>query len=427
MAYQSGFGNHFETESIKGTLPKGMNSPQKPEHGLYAEQLSGTAFTAPRAKNQRSWLYRIHPAVVQGEFIETGHSTWISSEKFGKVIRTPAPLRFNEFPFPTAPKDFWDSLYTYVLNGSPESKTGCAIHLYACNQSMKNRFAYNADAEMMIVPQLGAIKVKTELGVLELEPNWIGVIPRGVKFTVELTDTQARGYVCENFGLPFALPDLGPIGANGLANARDFETPVAAFEDQTGSFELFTRYQGSNWRAELKHSPLDVVAWHGNYAPYRYDLRKYNTIGSISFDHPDPSIFTVMTSPSLLHGTANIDFVIFTERWMVSENTFRPPYYHRNVMNEFMGLVHGKYDAKPDGFVPGGASVHNCMTGHGPDKDAFEKATAGALKPEKYSNTLAFMWESVYPFLPTEQVIRSSWNQKNYSDCWQNLPKLFRP
>jgi homogentisate 1,2-dioxygenase len=428
ISYAHGFCNHFETEAKAGALPKGQNSPQKPAFGLYAEQLSGAPFTAPRHRNLKSWLYKIRPSVMQGAFEEVGHATWISDATRGKVVKTPQALRFK--PYPEAndsdPKDFMESLYTYAINGSPYNGTGCAIHLYAFNQSMKNRFMYNADAEMMIVPESGEMIVHTELGALELSPLYIGVIPRGVKFKVELKSKHARGYVCENFGAAFQLPELGPIGSNGLANPRDFETTTARFENVDGSFELFARYQGSLWRAPITHSPLDVVAWHGNYAPYRYDLRKFNTMNTVSFDHPDPSIFTVLTSASAVPGTANIDFVIFPPRWMVAENTFRPPYYHRNIMNEFMGLITGQYDAKAEGFKPAGASIHNCFTGHGPDVDGFQKASSAELKPHKYDATMAFMWESNQAFWPTEQVLRSDLNDPAYYECWQGLPKQFK-
>ena len=431
--YQPGFGNHFETEARAGALPHGQNSPQKPAFGLYAEQLSGSPFTAPRHRNLKTWTYRIRPSVIQGKFEEVGHATWISETSRGKVVKTPQALRFH--PFPEAndqdPKDFIDSLFTYALNGSVEHGSGCAVHLYACNQSMKDRFFYHADGEMMIVPESGELLIHTELGRMELSPHFIGVIPRGVKFQVELKSKKTRGYVCENFGSPFQLPELGPIGANGLANSRDFEVVTAGFENRdapTGKhFELTTRYQGSLWRATIDHSPLDVVAWHGNYAPYRYDLRKFNTINSVSYDHPDPSIFTVLTSASAVPGTANIDFVIFPPRWMVAEHSFRPPYYHRNIMNELMGLITGQYDAKEEGFKPAGVSIHNAMTGHGPDADGFEKASAAELKPHRYENTMAFMWESCFAFWPTEQALKTpGLNDENYDQCWQSLKKHYK-
>jgi homogentisate 1,2-dioxygenase len=429
MIYQHGFGNHFESEARSGTLPHGRNSPQKVEGGLFAEQINGAPVTAPRHRNLKTWLYKISPSVIQGRFTETGHPTWISDSGRGRFVRTPEALRFHPYPEATRDTDFLDSIFTYAINGNLFTNTGLAIHLFSFNRGMGDRYLYNADAEMMIVLESGGIEIFTELGKLELSPLHIGVIPRGVKFKIEpLPGTRSvRGYLCENFGLPLQLPELGLIGANGLANPRDFEVPVAAFEDRKGSMELYARYQGSLWRAPLDHSPLDTVAWHGNYVPYRYDLRKFNTINTVSYDHPDPSIFTVLTSPSAIPGTANVDFVIFPPRWMVAENTFRPPYYHRNFMNEFMGLIEGSYDAKESGFRPAGASLHNCFTGHGPDAEGFIKASASRLEPVRYENTMAFMWESQYPFWPAEQALkREGLLDTDYTDCWQSLPRDFR-
>lgn len=430
MRYQNGFGNHFESEAIVGALPHGQNSPQKVSSGLYAEQLNGSSFTTPRHRNLKTWLYKIHPSVKQSPFKEVGHATWISNDSQGKWVKTPQALRFHPYPVASSQKlNFMQSFFTYARNGNPSLNTGSAIHLYAFNEGMNQKFMYNADAEMMIVPESGELIVYTEMGILELSPLFIGVIPRGVKFKVELNEgsKNARGYVCENFGLPYQLPELGPIGANGLANSRDFEAPVAHFEDLSGKFELYSRYQGSLWMATLDHSPLDVVAWHGNYTPYRYDLRKFNTVGSISYDHPDPSIFTVLTAPTTIPGVANLDFVIFPPRWMVAEKTFRPPYYHRNVMNEFMGLIIGQYDAKEEGFKPGGASIHNAFTGHGPDAEAYHKASSSDLKPMKLEGTMAFMWETQYPFIPSEQALKmAGLCDQEYSNCWATLPKQFK-
>ncbi len=424
--YQSGFGNEHATEALAGALPIGQNSPQRAPYGLYAEQLSGTAFTAPRHANRRSWLYRIRPAAMHRSFAAWPHPHF--HNRFDEVATPPNQLRWSPFPLPQAPADFVEGLYTVAGNGGAAMQAGCGLHVYACNRSMQERFFYDADAELVIVPQQGRLKICTELGVLEVEPQQVALIPRGVRFRVELPDGTARGYVCENFGALLRLPDLGPIGSNCLANPRDFEAPCAAYEDVEGEFELIAKFQGQLWRARIEHSPLDVVAWHGNYAPYRYDLRRFNTIGSISYDHPDPSIFTVLTSPSDTPGTANVDFVIFPPRWLVAENTFRPPWFHRNVMSEFMGLVHGEYDAKAGGFAPGGASLHNCMSGHGPDAASFEKASAiDTSQPQHVTNTMAFMFESRYVFHPTRQALESPQLQGDYQDCWAGLKKHFDP
>ena len=425
-SYQSGFANEFASEALAGVLPVGRNSPQKVPYGLYAEQLSGTAFTAPRHVNRRSWLYRLRPSAVHKPFEPLAHATF--HNRFDEAPATPNQLRWDPRALPVEPTDFVDGLYTMAGNGGAAAQHGVGIHVYGANRSMENRFFYDADGELLIVPQQGRLRIATEFGVLELEPQEIALIPRGVRFRVELVDGVARGYVCENFGTMLRLPDLGPIGSNGLANARDFLTPVAAYEDREGDFELVAKFQGGLWRADIGHSPLDVVGWHGNYAPCKYDLRRFNTIGSISYDHPDPSIFTVLTSPSDTPGTANLDFVIFPPRWLVAENTFRPPWFHRNIASEFMGLVHGVYDAKAGGFSPGGASLHNSMSGHGPDAASFEKATrADVSKPDHIVDTMAFMFETRAVIRPTAQALAASELQAHYYECWQGLKKTFDP
>jgi len=425
LTYQSGFGNEFATEALPGALPVGQNSPQRAPYGLYAEQISGTAFTAPRAANRRSWMYRIRPGALHAPFERIDDGRIVS--RFDDLEVSPNQMRWDPLPVPSAPTDFIAGLVTMAGNGSVAAMTGMAIHLYAANRSME-RFFYDADGELLIVPQQGALRLATELGRLDVAPGTIAVIPRGIRFRVELPDGPARGYVCENFGAHFRLPDLGPIGSNGLANPRDFETPHAWYEDREGSFELVAKFQGHLWRAAIGHSPLDVVAWHGNHVPYRYDLARFNTIGSISFDHPDPSIFLVLQAPSDTPGVDLIDFVIFPPRILAMEHTFRPPWFHRNVASEFMGLVHGVYDAKAEGFVPGGASLHNCMSGHGPDADTFAKASSADLsQPTRVRDTLAFMFESSLVIRPTRHALESAELQPDYWRCWQGLRRHFDP
>jgi homogentisate 1,2-dioxygenase len=430
LKYQSGFGNEFATEALPGALPVGQNSPQRAPYGLYAEQLSGTAFTAPRGANRRSWTYRIRPAVMHLPFCKIGNGRIESS--FGDVPTPPNQLRWDPLPIPTRPTDFVDGLVTMAGNGDPAAMSGCGIHVYAANQSMRDRFFYDADGELLIVPQQGRLRLATEFGRIDVEPQEIVVVPRGVRFCVELADANlanpARGYVCENFGAPFRLPDLGVIGSNGLANSRDFLTPHAAFEDREGKFELVAKFMGNLWSAEIGHSPLDVVAWHGNYAPYKYDLRRFNAIGSISYDHPDPSIFLVLQSQSDTPGVDTIDFAIFPPRILAMEHTFRPPWFHRNVASEFMGLIHGVYDAKAEGFMPGGASLHNCMTGHGPDAETFAAAsTADLSQPTRIKDTMAFMFETRAVIRPTRVALESAQLQAEYFRCWQGLKKHFDP
>jgi homogentisate 1,2-dioxygenase len=423
--YLSGFGNEFSTEAQPGALPQGQNSPQHAPLGLYTEQISGTAFTAPRALNRRTWSYRIRPSVMHRPYAEFTEKTQFRSAPFREAPMPPNQMRWNPLPVPEEKRDFVEGIVSLGGNGDPAMQDGVGIHLYAANSSMQDRFFYNADGEMLILPQQGRLRLRTELGVLEAAPGELAVIPRGIKFRAELQDGTARGYICENYGQSFRLPELGPIGANGLANSRDFLTPAAAFEDREGKFEVIAKFLGRLWRAEFDHSPLDVVAWHGNYAPYKYDMARFQCINTVSFDHPDPSIFTVLTAPSGLAGTANVDFVIFPPRWMVAERTFRPPWFHRNMMNEFMGLILGQYDAKAEGFLPGGASLHNCMSGHGPDAETFERASSANLKPHYIDGTLAFMFETRLPVQLTRFALESKILQHEYFECWQSLKKNF--
>jgi homogentisate 1,2-dioxygenase len=427
--YMSGFGNEFATETLPGALPQGRNSPQRCPYGLYAEQFSGTAFTAPRSANRRSWLYRIRPAVTHQPFERFKHRLF--DEGPSAESTPPNQLRWDPLPDPGGALDFIEGLVPVAGNGSPDAHAGCAIYLYAANRSMQTqrRFFYDADGEILVVPQRGALVLDTELGRIHLQPQEIAVIPRGLRFRVDLPDGTARGYVCENFGAPFKLPDLGPIGSNGLANARDFLTPRARYEEIDEPCELVGKFDRRLWTARMDHSPLDVVAWHGSNAPYKYDLRRFNTLGSTSYDHPDPSIFLVLHSPSETTGTSNIDFVVFPPRWLVMENTFRPPWFHRNVANEFMGLICGVYDAKSTGFVPGGSSLHNCMSGHGPDAATFDKASAADTSvPMHITDTMAFMFESRSVLKPTRNALQGMPPlQSDYLSHWAGLKKRFDP
>ena len=424
--YQSGFGNEFATEALPGALPHGQNSPQRCPYGLYAEQFSGTAFTAPRAANRRSWLYRIRPAVTHQPFERFAHS--LLDQAPNADPSPPNQLRWDPLALPAEPTDFIDGLVPMAGNGSPDAHAGCRIYVFAANRSMQRRYFYDADGELLIVPQQGTLVLDTELGRIRLDPQEIAVIPRGLRFRVGL-DGSARGYVCENFGAPFKLPDLGPIGSNGLANARDFLSPRARYEDLDEPSQLIGKFAGHLWAAKMDHSPLDVVAWHGNNAPYKYDLRRFNTMGSTSYDHPDPSIFLVLHSPSDMAGTSNIDFVVFPPRWLVMENTFRPPWFHRNVANEFMGLIEGVYDAKSTGFVPGGSSLHNCMSGHGPDAATFDKASAiDTSIPVHITDTMAFMFESRSVLKPSHNALHGTPRlQDDYMSYWLGLKKRFDP
>lgn len=419
--YLSGFGNEFATEAVPDALPVGRNSPQRPPLGLYAEQFSGTAFTVPRSEARRTWMYRIRPSALHGAFVRIGNGLLCGP------LSDPNPnrLRWDPLPIPEAPTDFIAGLTTMAGNAPADAISGVTIHVYCANRSMERVFM-NADGEMLIVPQQGRLILATECGRLDVAPGGIAVVPCGMKFRVELPDGAARGYIAENHGATLRLPDLGPIGANGLANPRDFLTPVAWFEDRDGPVELVQKYLGTLWATTLTHSPLDVVAWHGNNVPYKYDLDRFNAIGTISFDHPDPSIFTVLTSPTPAHGVANLDFVCFPPRWLVAEDTFRPPWFHRNVMNEFMGLVKGVYDAKAEGFMPGGISLHPRLSAHGPDLATTEAAMAADLKPHRIGGTMAFMFETSQVIRPTRFAMGIPTLQPSYDVCWDGLKKHFK-
>jgi homogentisate 1,2-dioxygenase len=424
LRYLAGFGAHHESEAVAGALPVGQNSPQKTPFGLYAEQFSATAFTVPRAQNLRSWMYRLRPSAMHPAFrriddglLHTGPSREAESG--------PNRLRWAPLAMPDAPTDFVAGLVTLATNGDARMQAGIGVHVYCANRSMERVFA-SFDGEFLLVPEDGALAIATEFGRLDVTPGEIGVVPRGVKFRVGV-DGPVRGYACENYGAALRLPELGPIGANGLANPRDFLAPVAAYEDRDAKTEVVVKSGGHLWMAQYGHSPLDVVAWHGNVYPYKYDLARFNVVNTVSFDHPDPSIFTVLTSPSDTPGTANVDFVIFPPRWMVAEHTFRPPWFHRNVMSEFMGLVKGEYDAKQGGFVPGGASLHNAMAAHGPDRASHDAAVAAKLEPKYLGDTLAFMFESRYPFDATAYALATPALEKDYDAVWNGFRKADVP
>ncbi len=424
-SYMSGFGNDFETEALKNSLPQGQNSPQKCAYGLYAEQLSGTPFTAPRGKNERSWCYRIRPSVKHmNRFEKIQMPFWKSAPHILEDVISLGQYRWDPAKL-EGKTDFISGIRTITTAGDVNTQVGMAAHVYIANQDMIDKYFYSADSELLIVPQEGRIRFLTEMGIIDVEPQEIVIIPRGLMFRVEIIDAQARGFICENYGAKFDLPNRGPIGANCLANSRDFKTPVAYYEDNSNLSKLIIKWCGQFHITEIDHSPLDIVAWHGNYAPCKYNLKNFSPVGALLFDHPDPSIFTVLTAPSGIEGTANIDFVLFRERWSVAENTFRPPWYHKNIMSELMGNIYGVYDAKPEGFKPGGMSLHNMMLPHGPDMEAFEKATKTELRPQKMENTMSFMFETRFPqhltfFAATDQSL-----QKDYIDCWKSLKKNF--
>jgi homogentisate 1,2-dioxygenase len=426
LRYQSGFGNDFATEALPGALPIGQSNPQQPPFGLYTEEINGTAFTAPRGASRRSWTYRIRPSATHKPFRQI-ESRQLRSAPFDETPASPNQLRWRPLPIPREATDFVEGIVTFGGNGSPAEQYGAALHMYAANASMTDRFFYNADGELLIVPQQGGLTLRTELGILAVAPGEICVIPRGIKFRVELTDGAARGYLCENYGPHFRLPELGPIGTNGLANSRDFMTPVAAYEERDGDFRVVAKFLGGLWEAEIDHSPLDIVAWHGTYAPYKYDLARFNGMNTVTYDHPDPSIYCVLAAPSAIPGTSNIEFGAIADRWTVARNTFRPPPFHRNVCSEFVGLIHGRYIGKRGGFEPGCASLHNCMAGHGPDSDAYEAGSTAGDEPQYLANTQTVVFETHLVIRPTRFAMESELLERDYYQSWQGLKKRFRP
>ena len=424
--YMPGFGNDFETEALPGALPQGRNSPQKCNYGLYGEQLSGTAFTAPSHQNERTWCYRIRPSVKHSHrYRKIDLPLWNTAPNVVPDVISLVQYRWDPVRYSDAPLTWLTGMRTMTTAGDVNTQTGMASHIYLVTASMEDTYFYSADSELLIVPQEGQLRFFTELGIIDLAPQEIAVIPRGLLYRVEVLNGPARGFVCENYGQTFALPSRGPIGANCLANRRDFKTPVAAFEDRETPSRVVIKWCGQFHETEIGHSPLDVVAWHGNYAPYKYNLNDYCPVGAILFDHPDPSIYTVLTAPSGVEGTANIDFVLFRDRWNVAEDTFRPPWYHKNIMSELMGNIYGQYDAKPQGFVPGGMSLHNMMLPHGPDKEAFEKASNATLEPQKLANTMSFMFETRFPQHLTQFAAQEAPLQDDYIDCWSDIEKKF--
>ena len=424
LRYQAGFGNEFASEAVDGALPRDQNSPQKTPFGLYVEEVNGTAFTAPRGVSRSSWTYRIRPSATHRPFHPID-ARLVRSGPFNEAPPTPNQLRWRPIPIPSAPTDFVDGLVTLGGNGDPAWQGGAAIHLFAANRSMRDRFFYDADGELLLVPQLGRLSVQTEFGTLDVAPAEIVLVPRGVKFRVEVLDGEARGFVLENYGLPFRLPDLGPIGTFGLANARDFQAPVAAFEDRDGDMRIVAKFGGALWEAEIDHSPLDIVAWRGNYVPFKYDLNRFQCINTVTFDHPDPSIYCVLASPTAVPGTSNVEFGCFPPRWIVAEHTFRPPPFHRNVASEFVALLQGSYIGKGESFAPGSASLHNCMSGHGPDADTYQRGTSSDLQPQYLDDTMTFIIETQLPIRPTRWAVETDLLDRDYYRGWQGLSRRF--
>ena len=418
IKYQQGFGGELSSEAVVGVLPIGQNSPQVLPHGLLHEIVSGTTFTAPRALNRRTHVYRIRPSASPSELKRLQSTKFTSAPLTGEP--DPNPIRWNAFTVPTAEQDFVDGIVTLCANGSVALQTGIAVHIYLANRSMVDRAFSNADGELLVLPQAGKLRVVTEYGVLDVSPGELALIPRGCKFRVELLSPEARGFVCENYGVPFRLPELGLIGSTGQANAWDFQVPVAAFEDHEKTTQLIHKFGGRLWAADLDHSPFDIVAWRGNYLPCKYDMCRFMVLGAVAFDHAEPSVYCALTSPSDSVAGPNADFMILPPRWLVAEHTFRPATFHRNCVGEFLAVISDASEGKraDDG------SLHNNWAPHGPSAAVVDAARTEQQPPMRLER-LAFMIESRYAFCVSEYAREAPERDLRYLNHWAGFMNKF--
>lgn len=417
------------TEAIEGALPIAQSTPQRPPYGLYTEKISGSAFQAARHDNQQTWLYRIIPSASHQPFdLKPSNDDERSGNfnAYGELVYVPTQSRWD--PFDLDHKSDWThSMHLLCAAGDVATKSGMGYFIYTAGQSMDLKSAFSStDGELLIIPQTGVLDIKTELGNLLVRPLEVCVIPRGIKYNVSLPEGPARGYALELHQGVFTLPNLGPLGSFGCANTRDFQIPVAAYDDDTenSEYKIINKFNGRLYETVQDHSPFDVVSWHGTYFPYKYDLGRFMLVGSISYDHPDPSIFTLLTSSE---GVAEI--AIFPPRWLVMENTFRPPWFHRNTMAELMGLIQGEYDARQDGgFRPGGVSLHNTMAGHGPDSVTHARASEVDLVPQRVGEgSMAFVIETPLILGLSQWAWTSEKRQGDYSaKTWLGLKSYFQ-
>ncbi|HEY3498273.1 MAG TPA: homogentisate 1,2-dioxygenase, partial [Polyangiaceae bacterium] len=426
----AGFGNVHASEALPGALPHDRNTPRVGPYRLYPELTSGTAFTAERAENFRTWTYRIRPAAQQGLLEPLAHATF--RDDFEDEPPEPNLTGFSPLPLPSAACDFVDGLVTIGGAGSARLRRGYAVHLYAANRNMEERAFYDADGELLLLPELGALRILTELGVLDVRPGEVALLPRGLRFSVALREAAARGYVAEVFGRHFRLPERGPIGSNGLAEARHFRTPAAWHEDRLApGYRIAAKLGGALYEARQDHSPFDVVAWHGNHCPYVYDLALFTPAGYTRVDHPDPSIHTVLSAPLDERGTHSLDLVVFPPRWDATEGTFRPPYFHRNATTEINGIVR-EVSSPGSMFVPGCLFLTPSMTPHGPVaagvERAFSLSDAEADKPHRYSeNACWFQFETALPFSLTPWARNAPHRLHDWHSKWGSYRSYFDP
>ncbi|GJE85537.1 homogentisate 1,2-dioxygenase [Phanerochaete sordida] len=411
--YQVGFGNWFTSEALPNVLPSGQNMPQKNKYDLYTEGMNGCPFTAPRAQNQHNWLYRIRPSVAhQGITKSAKQNPYLVAEfSLNDPKQSVSPERVAWRPDSVPANErvtFVHGIKSMAGNGSPLLREGVVLHTYACNASMERQAFVNSDGDFLLVPVAGRLDIQTELGRMMVFPGEVAVVQRGLKWKVSVPDGKAMGYIQEIFGMHYELPELGPLGASGLANPRDFEHPVAHFDVDQSDWEVLYKLGGQLWSCAQDHTPFDVVAWHGNYVPYKYDLDAFISCGSLSRDHMDPSVWTVLTARSKTPGVALADVIFAGERWDVAEKTFRPPYFHRNTATEIIGLISGDFGFERD-FAPGALSLETGFGAHGMESDAYDAASDMELKPTKIlQGTRMVLFETSMLMCLTEHALKTS-------------------
>ena len=427
---QGGFANAFESEALPDALPRDQNSPRLSAYGLYAEQINATGFVARREHNRRSWVYRIRPAAQHSKLEPLDHPTY--RQDFDLDNPEPNLSGWAPLPMPDSPTDFVDGIYTLGGSGGAEVRRGFAVHLYVANRSMENRSFYNADGEMLLVPQQGKLTLQTESGVLDVDPGMVAIIPRGLKFSVLLREDHARGYIGEVFGRSFHLPERGPVGANGLADSRHFRAPVAYHENRlVPGYSITAKFCGKLFGATQDYSPYDVVAWHGDYTPYVYELRHFSPVINGRMDHADPSIFSVLTAPLDEEGANNLDFVFFPPRWDVSEGTFRPPFFHRNAVTEINGIIRDPAGYKAP-FYSGGCFITPAMTAHGIRAGGVEgflsMSDEAADRPHRFrDNSMWFQFETVLPFYLTSWAKKAGQRIDDWHHIWGTYRDHYQP
>jgi len=423
----TGFGNVHQSEDLPDALPRDQNSPRRVAYGLYAEQVNGSGFVAPRHENRRSWLYRVRPSADQSPAVALPQG--FLAGDFLAEPPEPNLAGWAPLPLPTVATDFVDGLATLGGAGSARLRRGYAVHVYAANRGMEDRCFGNADGDLLILPEQGALTLLTELGPLEVAPGQVALVPRGIRFSVLVSVGGARGYVAESFGRPFGLPDRGPVGANGLADARHFRAPSAWHEDRVSlGYRVTAKLAGRLFESTQDHSPFDVAAWQGNHVPTVYDLDAFSPVGNARFDHGDPSIHTVLSAPMDEQGAHTLDLVAFVARWDVTEHTFRPPYFHRNVTTELNGIVR---DAVVPGspFVPGCFFLTPSLVPHGVVAASVERhlAEAAAESPRRSSeSSLWFQFETALPFVPTPWARDAAHRIADWPLVWGAYRKHFR-